>query len=490
MNKKWVHKPHIYPQQAQINYEFKNLHAAALEIIQSINNKEKICVFADYDVDGISAASIMYKALLPLIKENLEIYIPNRQEGYGLNMAFIEKTKADLVITVDNGITAIEQTKRIKELGKKIIVTDHHTPQDTLPDCLIVNPKICNNEYIKDICGTAVAWYLCDEIYKILGLSLESMYAMADIVALATIADLVPMKNANKDITNYGLKLMEQFKFSSEGLMYIVKNKVKLQYGIEAEDIGFGVAPVFNAIGRLEDPNVAFQILAQNKLDLIPYALNLNENRKTLQNEKFITSISEADTSKNFIIYVDDTIEKGMIGLVAGDLCNRFNKPTIVISNGHGSGRSVNGVSIFDIVKQAEEYLNGWGGHVQALGLNMKKENVELFKQKIYELTKDLVIEPIVEYHDEISILNHQQILNFIKTIKPFGQENPEPKWLIRDLKIYEQKIIGKYKNVLMMNLSGKKSFMFKTFDLIPKNTIDVVCTIKRDGSLQIEDWK
>lgn len=490
MNKKWIHEPHTYKQQVPFNPLISNLNQAAREIIEYINNNKKIVVFADYDVDGISAASIMYKSLLPIVKENLEIYLPNRQEGYGLNINFIEKTKADLIITVDNGITAIEQVKRAKELNKKIIVTDHHTPQDVLPDCLIVNPKLDNNEYIKDVCGTAVAWYLCDEIYKILNLPLEPLYLMSDIVALATIADLVPMYNANRDITQYGLNLMEQNKFSSEGLRNIVMTKVKIQYGVESEDIGFGVAPIFNAIGRLEDPNVAFQILAQDRIDLIPYALNLNENRKALQNEKFIKSISDVNLDDNFIIYVDDTIEKGMIGLVAGDLCNKFNKPTIVISRGHGSGRSVYDISIFDIVKQAEEFLNGWGGHAQALGLSIKPENIEGFKNKIKELTKDLEIIPIVKYHDEISIQNVNQSLNFIKSVKPFGQNNPEPKWLIKDLKIFEQKIIGKNKNVLMMNLSGRKAFMFKTFDLIPKQTIDVICTIKRDGSFQIEDWR
>ena len=490
MNKKWIHEPHIYKQQVTFNPSISNLNQAAREIIEYINNNKKIVVFADYDVDGISAASIMYKSLLPIVKENLEIYLPNRQEGYGLNINFIEKTQADLIITVDNGITAIEQVKRAKELNKKIIVTDHHTPQDVLPDCLIVNPKLDNNEYIKDVCGTAVAWYLCDEIYKILNLPLEPLYLMSDIVALATIADLVPMYNANRDITQYGLNLMEQNKFSSEGLRNIVMTKVKIQYGVESEDIGFGVAPVFNAIGRLEDPNVAFQILAQDRIDLIPYALNLNENRKALQNEKFIKSISDANVDENFIIYVDDTIEKGMIGLVAGDLCNRFNKPTIVISKGHGSGRSVYDISIFDIVKQAEEFLNGWGGHAQALGLNIKQENIEAFKNKIYSLTKNLEIIPILKYHDQINIQNVNQALNFIKSVKPFGQNNPEPKWLIKDLKIFEQKIIGKNKNVLMMNLSGRKAFMFKTFDLIPKQTIDVICTIKRDGSFQIEDWR
>ena len=491
MNKKWIHEPHIYKQQKPFNPEIGNLKQAAKEIIKAINENKKITVFADYDVDGISAATIMYKALLPLVqKEQLQIYLPNRQEGYGLNMKFIEQTKADLIITVDNGITAVEQVKKAKELGKQIIVTDHHTPQETIPDCIIVNPKLDNNEYIKDICGTAVAWYLCDEIYKILGKSLDYLYAMTDIVALATVADLVPMYNANRDITKYGLELMAKNQFSSEGLRQIVMTKVKLQYGIESEDIGFSVAPIFNALGRLEDPNLAFQILAQNKIDLIPYALNLNENRKALQNEKFITSLSEADLNNNFIIYVDDTIEKGMIGLVAGDLCNKFNKPTIVISRSHGSGRSVYDISIFDIVKQAEEYLNGWGGHSQALGLNINPENIESFKNKIYDLTKDLVIIPILKYHDEIHLQNINQSLNFIKSVKPFGQDNPEPKWLIKDLKIYEQKIIGKNKNVLMMNLSGRKAFMFKTFDLIPKNTIDIICTIKRDGNLQIEDWR
>lgn len=490
MNKKWIHEPHTYKQQEPFNPFIGNLNEAAREIINYIQNNKKIVVFADYDVDGISAASIMYKALLPIIKNNLEIYLPNRQEGYGLNINFIEKTNADLIITVDNGITAIEQVKRAKKLGKKIIVTDHHTPQDVLPDCLIVNPKLDNNSYIKDVCGTAVAWYLCDEIYKILNLPLENLYALADIVALATIADLVPMYNANRDITQYGLNLMEQNKFSSEGLRNIVMTKVKIQYGVESEDIGFGVAPVFNAIGRLEDPNVAFQILAQDRIDLIPYALNLNENRKALQNEKFIKSISDVNLDDNFIIYVDDTIEKGMIGLVAGDLCNKFNKPTIVISRGHGSGRSVYDISIFDIVKQAEEFLSGWGGHAQALGLSIKPENIDSFKNKIIELTKNLEIIPIVKYHDEISVQNVNQSLNFIKSVKPFGQNNPEPKWLIKNLKIYEQKIIGKNKNVLMMNLSGRKAFMFKTFDLIPKNEIDVICTIKRDGSFQIEDWR
>ena len=489
IEKKWVQKTYEYKKDVEPNKNLKNAQEAAKRIIWHIKNNLKIVIFGDYDVDGVSSSSIMYKALLPLTK-NIEIYLPNRQEGYGISLDFINKTNADLIVTVDNGITAIEQVKRAKELGIEIIVTDHHNPQDVLPDCLIVNPKLDNNDFLKDICGAGVAWHVCIELYTLLGLDKNQIFKMMDILTLATIADMVPMRNANKMIVKQGLHHMKNNIFSSDSLRQIINTKIKLQYGLEPDDIGFSVAPIFNAIGRLEDPNVAFNILAQNRYDFIPRALALNEERKTLQNEKYIKAMEQVDLTKNFIIYVDDTIEKGMVGLVAGDLMNKFKKPTIVISKKGGSGRSLYDISIFDIVKKAEHLLVRWGGHEAACGLTIEPENIEKFKNEIYKITEHLEIIPIEYYQQEIKIENLKDILQYMESLRPFGQENPEPKWLIKNLKIYDQRIIGKNENVLMLNLQGVKSFMFKTQELINKNQIDVICTIKRDGGLQVEDWK
>lgn len=486
---KWIKKQfnydtNIYPANTKLN----NMEIAAQTIINYMKQNKKITVFGDYDVDGVSAASIMYKALYP-IYNTIQIYLPNRLEGYGVSKKFIENTDSDLIITVDNGITAVEQVELAKSLGKEIIVTDHHNPQDVLPKCLIVNPKLDTNDYLRDICGAGVAWYLCLEIYKQLGINPQAIYDMVDILALATIADMVPMKQGNKEIVKYGLNLMEKNQFSSNGLRHIVQGNIEVKYGIETDDIGFSVAPVFNAIGRLADPNLAFMLLAQDRLEHLAYAKSLNDERKNIQNEKVSIALEKVNDNNNFIIYVDNSLEKGMIGLVAGDICNKFHKPTIVISNGHGSGRSVYDISIFNIVKQAEEYLEKWGGHAQALGLSIPIENIKAFENKIYEITKDLVIEPIIYYHDEIESSQIFSTRDYLNSIKPFGQENPEPKWLIKNVIINEQKIIGKNKNVLMAKINGITAFKFKTKELIGKNNCDILATIKRN-KIMIEDWK
>lgn len=486
---KWIKKQfnydtNIYPANTKLN----NMEIAAQTIINYMKQNKKITVFGDYDVDGVSAASIMYKALYP-IYNTIQIYLPNRLEGYGVSKKFIENTDSDLIITVDNGITAVEQVELAKSLGKEIIVTDHHNPQDVLPKCLIVNPKLDANDYLRDICGAGVAWYLCLEIYKQLGINPQAIYDMVDILALATIADMVPMKQGNKEIVKYGLNLMEKNQFSSNGLRHIVQGNIEVKYGIETDDIGFSVAPVFNAIGRLADPNLAFMLLAQDRLEHLAYAKSLNDERKNIQNEKVSIALEKVNDNNNFIIYVDNSLEKGMIGLVAGDICNKFHKPTIVISNGHGSGRSVYDISIFNIVKQAEEYLEKWGGHAQALGLSIPIENIKAFENKIYEITKDLVIEPIIYYHDEIESSQIFSTRDYLNSIKPFGQENPEPKWLIKNVIINEQKIIGKNKNVLMAKINGITAFKFKTKELIGKNNCDILATIKRN-KIMIEDWK
>ncbi|ACM92600.1 single-stranded-DNA-specific exonuclease RecJ [Nautilia profundicola AmH] len=424
-----------------------DIKKASKRVVNAIKNKEKIVVVGDYDVDGVSSSAIM-KLFFEKIKFDIEVVIPDRfKDGYGLTPGLLERIEADLIITVDNGITSFEAAEICKQKRVDLIITDHHTPlimdkvkcnmeneeRFKLPDAYaIINPKTSPDFPFKEICGAEVAWYLCAAIKSEMKLKID-LREFTDILAIAIIADVMPLTHMNRTLVNMGLKrLNKAVKPFSKALKRFFNKDFK------AEDIAFQIAPRLNAAGRMFHAGVAYEFLIskneQKAFDLLMELDGLNNLRKETEKEA-VESIEEI--TDDFIIVKGD-FHEGVVGIIASRLVHKYKKPAIVFceNNGilKGSGRSLGNIDIFSLVNECKELLEGFGGHKMACGLSLKEENFEELKKvlnnKISKYSKDdFFIEDYVLGElpfKEIDI----ELLDILQEFEPFGEGNPKPKFI------------------------------------------------------------
>jgi single-stranded-DNA-specific exonuclease len=424
-----------------------DIEIAAKRIVKAIENNEKIVVVGDYDVDGVSSSAIM-KLFFEKIGVDIEVVIPDRfEEGYGLSVKLLDRVEADLIITVDNGITSFEAANECKKRGIDLIITDHHTPliigerekvegrrdEIVLPDALaIVNPKLSNDFPFKEICGAEVAWYLCAAIKSEMKLKTD-LREYTDILALAIIADIMPLTHMNRTLVNMGLK-----RLNKTGKPFSKALKRFFNKEFRSEDIAFQIAPRLNATGRMAHANTAFLFLI-SKDENVAYELlmeldKLNNLRKKTEKEA-VEAIEEI--SDDFIIVKGDYHE-GVVGIIASRLVHKYKKPAIVFCEKDGilkgSGRSLGNIDIFSLVNECKDLLEGFGGHKMACGLSLREENFEKFKkllnQKISKYNEDdFFIEDYVLGElpfKEIDI----ELLDMLQKFEPFGEGNPKPKFI------------------------------------------------------------
>jgi single-stranded-DNA-specific exonuclease len=422
----------------------KDIEKAAKRIVKAVKNKEKIVVVGDYDVDGVSSSAIM-KLFFEKLGIDLEIVIPNRFiHGYGLTPAILGEIDANLIITVDNGITSFEAAKICKEKGIDLIITDHHSPklsekwkvksegrEFVLPDAYaVINPKISPKFPFKEICGAEVAWYLCAAIKLEMKLNVD-LREFLDILAIAVIADVMPLTHMNRTLVNMGLKrLNKALKPFSKILVHEFKE-------INSETISFQIAPRLNAAGRMDSAYAAYNFLtAKNEEDAFRYYLELdrlNNLRKETEKE-IIEAIGPCED--DFILTFGDYHE-GVVGIIASRLVHKYKKPAIVFSKNDnilkGSGRSLGNIDIFELISECEELLDGFGGHKMACGLSVKEENFEKLKKILNEKVrkyddKDFFIEDFVLGELPFSEID-LELLDIIKSFEPYGEANPKPKF-------------------------------------------------------------
>jgi single-stranded-DNA-specific exonuclease len=415
-----------------------NIDKAANRIIEAVKNQEKIVIVGDYDVDGVSSSAIM-KLFFEKIGIDLEIVIPNRFiHGYGLTPKLLEKIEADLIVTVDNGITSFEAAEICKELGIDLIITDHHTPKTDkngeyiLPKAFaVINPKTSPDFPFKEICGAEVAWYLCAAIKQQMDLKID-LREFLDILSIAIIADVMPLTHMNRTLVNMGLKRLNR------ALRPFSKILVREFKEINSETIAFQIAPRLNAAGRMDSAYVAYDFLtAKNEEEAFRYYLELdrlNNLRKETEKE-IIESIETPDD--DFILSFGDYHE-GVVGIIASRLVHKYKKPAIVFSKKDnilkGSGRSLGNIDIFELISECEELLDGFGGHKMACGLSIKEENFEKLKMALNEKIKkynedDFFIEDFVLGELPFSEID-LELLDIIKSFEPFGEANPKPKFI------------------------------------------------------------
>lgn len=498
----------------------KDMEKIVKRIKIAINKKDKVCIYGDYDVDGITSITIMYKFLRKL-GIDVSYYLPDRlQEGYGLNNKALDKIKEDgvsLVITVDCGITAIEEVEYAKKIGLDICITDHHECTEDLPKALaIVNPKQKDDTYpFKMFAGVGVAFKVLSALAIEFNMKKEEYLEYLDIVAIGTISDIVPLLDENRVISKEGLKKISSTK--NEGIKALLK--VITFKDIDSTMVSFGMAPRINACGRMGDASIAVKLLLEedeNNASLLAQKLDqLNLKRQEVEKNIFEEAVkyieNEGYNTKNSIVLYDKNWHNGVIGIVASRLVNIYNKPVILFTKENedirGSGRCPNGFSLYEALTLSKEYLIQFGGHELAAGMSIKEENIEKFREEFEKIVsqnmKDLV--QIIDVDMEIKKSDlGVQILKDINSIKPFGQSNNTPLFLYKGLKVQSIRTLKEEKHlkftfqdekVLLEALAFSQGARRDEFKLGDK--VDVLCNVEinsyntpRTIQLVLQDFK
>ena len=330
----------------QLTYDpfiIKSMDKAVEKIKKHIEYGNKIVIFGDYDVDGIASTALLVE-FIGILTNNIDYYIPNRfSEGYGLNKEAIRYIKKELegqlIITVDNGVSSHDEVEYAKELGMDIIITDHHNPPDILPKCILINTKQKDDNYpFKDLCGCGIAFKLIQALQREFNISRKYLNRALDLVALATIADLVPLLDENRTITKYGLKSINAN--NRIGLLALREELGLKDRYINAGTIGFTIAPCFNATGRIEDARLGVKLLLETDLTkariMGETLVKMNNTRKDIQ-EKGESHCMELAGKKylndDFLVLDGGNISEGVIGIIAGRIKDAFYKPTLVITS-------------------------------------------------------------------------------------------------------------------------------------------------------------
>jgi len=445
-----------------------DMEKAVKRIVQAIRENEKTIIYGDYDVDGITSITVLKKFLE---ERGLEVdyYIPNRlDEGYGLNKAAIRQI-ADkgykLMITVDCGISGIEEIELANSLGIETIITDHHEQLDELPKAYcIINPKRRDNTYpFRGLAGVGVVFKLIQAISIELKLDEKEFLKYLDIVCIGTISDIVPLKDENRVIAKLGLMLVKVTKNIGLRELIIASGYKDIDSGV----VSFGIAPRVNASGRMGKQEEALKLfLTENKEEAKEITKKLNEyNLERQEKEKYIfeQAIAELENKNieelNSIVLAGENWHHGVIGIVASRITERFFKPTILIciegEEGKGSGRSVPGFDLHEALVQSAEYLTRFGGHEMAVGLSVEKEKIGEFRkffEKIAEEKNVKQIIPVINIDCEITKNDlKKETIEQIKMLEPFGEQNKQPLVVYKNLKIESIRALSEGKHLKLM---------------------------------------
>ena len=422
-------------------------------ILKAIDNKEKIIIYGDYDADGITSITVL-KSFFKDLGIDVDSYIPNRlDEGYGLNKPAVKQIVEkgyELMITVDCGISAIEEIKYANELGIDIVVTDHHEVGETLPDAIaVVDAKRKDNIYpCRDLAGVGVVFKLIQALSIKLNLKEEAYLKYLDIVCIGTISDIVPLVDENRVITKLGLMLVNQTRNVGLKSLLISSGYKK----IDSTTISFGVAPRINACGRMGHAEEALKLfLSDNIVEVQELTKKLNDyNLKRQETEKGIyqealKKIEEKKLDKNdTIIVAGENWHHGVIGIVASKITELYFKPSILLcyegEEAKGSGRSIPGFDLHDALMKCSTYIDKFGGHSMAIGISLQKKNFEKFKKEFEEYAQNCHIHdiiPVIQIDEETSLAQiNIETVKQLSLLEPYGEANKIPIFLIRNLKV------------------------------------------------------
>ena len=500
----------------------KDMDKAARRIADAVGSGEKTVIFGDYDVDGVTSVSSLYLYL----KErgaDVSYYIPCRAgEGYGVSDAAVEKLAADgcrLIITVDTGITAVHEVETAKSLGVDVIVTDHHECHDEIPDAsAVVNPRRRDCGYpFKELAGVGVVFKLLCAVESVLNPDDRLIDCVrrvsrryGDLVAIGTVADVMPVRDENRLIISYGLSLIEETE--RPGLAELIDatsadTKSGKKKRITAAFIGYTIAPRINAAGRISNASIAVELfLAEDRETAAPIARQLcdiNRERQTGENaiveEAYAKIAAEHDFDRDPVVILDDeTWHHGIIGIVASRITEKYSCPSILISfegsengeMGKGSGRSVKGLNLVDALGSCSDLLEKYGGHELAVGLTIKRENLPEFRRRLNEYARRCLDEGQQETTldaecelsaDDITLEQANELYH----LEPFGVSNPVPMFVMYNVPLYASALVGGGKHArLTLKIGGNyvSAMCFRRtlseLDVYPGDPVDVMFSL------------
>ena len=454
-------------------------------LTDKIKNRAKIRIIGDYDIDGVCATFLLLTGIRRLAQEVwktdeqewIDYEIPDRiKDGYGINASIIRQAAedgVDTIITCDNGIAALQEIALAKELGMTVIVTDHHeVPADAdgkqivpLADA-VVNPKQADDNYpFTEICGAVVAYKLIRELYRKVGISDQEWKELLEFAAIATVGDVMKLKDENRIIVKYGLRRMAVTK--NLGLRKLVEKAGLDITALSAYHIGFVIGPCLNAGGRLQTAKLALRLLlSQDEAEADKMAeelKTLNDLRKDMtkqgEDEAFCQVEELYGSDKVLVVYLPDCHES-LAGIIAGRVRERFNKPAIVLTRGEesvkGSGRSIEQYHMYQGLTKVSDLLLKFGGHPMAAGLSIEERNIEEFRRRLNEdaeLTEEDFIPKIwIDVPMPLEYIS-QGLVEELKQLEPFGQGNEKPLFAQKRLYIRNVRVLGKARNLIKMNL-------------------------------------
>lgn len=449
---------------------FYDMEKAVERIRQAIEQNEIILIYGDYDADGMTSASIM-KECLEMMGAELEVYLPNRfTDGYGPNSSvykyFIENHGVSLILTVDNGVAGHEAINLAQSMGVDVIVTDHHSLPETLPKAYaILHPEHPLGNYpFKHLAGCGVAFKLAHALLE------ELPFEFLDLVTIGTIADMVSLRDENRIMVQYGLSLLKESQ--RFGLLELLKLAGIEPKNISEESIGFQIAPRLNALGRLDDPNPAIELLTgfdeEEQVQIAQMINDKNEERKEIVAQIFAQAKELIKPELPVQVLAQEGWNPGVLGIVAGRLLEELGQPVIVlnIENGlaKGSARSIEAVNIFEALDPHREIFTAFGGHAGAAGMTLPVENLEKLESLLVDFIQfheiDMSQKNPLDLDEELYLedLTFETIQSFDK-LAPFGMDNKKPVFYLRDFQVESARTLGQDGSHLKLRLKqGKQS--------------------------------
>lgn len=457
----------------------KDMEKAIHMVQEAIVENKKILIYGDYDVDGVTSTTILFKAL-KRCGAGVSYHVPHREnEGYGLNSDRIREIKEegfDLILTCDNGISALEQVALAKELGMTVIITDHHEVpfveedgirKPVVPEAdVIVNPKQEDCTYpFKLLCGAGIALKFAEALYKEMGIPHEEALAFIEIAAIGTICDVVDLLDENRIIAKNGLQMLNQTK--NLGLQALIEETGLTDKKIGVYHIGFIIGPCINATGRLDTARLSVELLLSENVEEAKslakklHQLNVERQELTIHSVEQITLMIDSSDLKNdkvFVIY-NEEIHESIAGIVAGRIKERYYTPTLILTKGKdmpkGSGRSIEGYNMFEELIKCKELLDHFGGHPMAAGLSIEEKNISLLRKKLNEnctLTEEERI-PKIRIDKRIPLQGLSfKMIDELESLEPFGKGNSTPVFAEKNIPVKHLSIIGKDGNTLKLS--------------------------------------
>lgn len=464
----------------------KDMEKAVAILQEKIENRNRIRIIGDYDIDGVMSTYILLESLRGLGCD-VDMMIPNRiTDGYGINEHLIEQAwqeGRDTIITCDNGIAAVTQIRKAKDLGMTVIVTDHHeVPFEDLegerkeilpPADAIVNPKqkACSYPFA-GLCGAVVAMKVMEALYEKMAPEVDLVDKMLPFAGIATIGDVMDLQDENRILVKEGLQRLHHT--TNLGLQELIRVNNLEPENISPYHIGFILGPCLNASGRLDTAKRALQLLLADSREeaavLAGDLKNLNESRKEMTAQGLEKAIEQVESTS----MLEDTVlvvflpecHESLAGIIAGRLRERYHKPSFVLTRGEegvkGSGRSIESYSMYEKLCECKEYLTKFGGHPMAAGLSLEEENVERFRRKLNEqsgLTKEDLVEKVTI---DVPIPIHyirKDLVQELSLLEPFGKGNEKPLFAQKNLWVSQMRVFGKNRNVVKMRLTDENGY-------------------------------